>query len=620
MWGLPSRHMTTLSHSKTLSGLLANTRSEQMEAASIMDHIQREVDRTDPEVPFRASTSHEHHTWAWTFHSRPELYIQPQTLEEIQKVVKLAGRCRRRIVVVGCGHSPSDLTCTSSWMVNLDHYRRVLAVDPQQKTMVVEGGIRLSQLIAEARPHGLTMNNLGSIDEQSIVGAISTATHGSSLQHGLLSESVRSLRLVLSNGRAVRCSPALNTELFRAALVSLGALGIITEVELQLAPDGALAWEQRLTTLADVLTRWNTDLWTRREYTRVWWLPYTQRAIVWSGARTTQAPRAPPRAWFSGALLGHHVYHHLLWLAHFAPRILPAVEWFVFGLQFGFAPGRATSGVEPLTDALRMDCLFSQFVNEWALPLHRGPEALARLSAWLRREPGGGGIPFSARGLWVHSPIEVRVADTTLVHPDAAPRPFLDNTCRAGPTLFLNATLYRARHRDPPCVRRYYQAFEWLMRDLAATPHWAKNFDGPPAYLRARLGDDLQRWIRLRNRLDPDGMFLGEWHRRTLGLGEDGGEDGGEADAADADAADDAPAFPLAEHEVARHAAPGGGFVCTGRLRAPDAPARHARAGDADADAGARAPPSPRSVASSSGAESFDVVHGVEAERSVLLA
>ncbi|KAK3109701.1 D-arabinono-1,4-lactone oxidase, partial [Teratosphaeriaceae sp. CCFEE 6253] len=199
-----------------------------------MDKIQAEIAKSDPSVPFRASTHHIHYTWAKTFSCRPELYIKPQTLPEIQKVVNLARKCRRRIVVVGCGHSPSILTCTSSWMVNLDDYKRVLHVDKQKKTLLVEGGIRLRQLNDEANQRGLTMPNLGSIDEQSMAGAIATATHGSTLKHGLMSESVKSLRIVLANGQAVRCSNEKNQELFRAALVSLGALGIIVEVEFEM--------------------------------------------------------------------------------------------------------------------------------------------------------------------------------------------------------------------------------------------------------------------------------------------------------------------------------------------------------------------------------------------------
>src|ERR1700734_3725545 len=108
--------------------------------------ITRELSKLDSAVPFRASTGHLHHTWAKTFFSHPELYIRPQTIPEIQQLVTLARRCRRRLVTVGSGHSPSDLTCTSAWLVNLDDFNRILNIDPTTQTVTVEAGIRLSEL------------------------------------------------------------------------------------------------------------------------------------------------------------------------------------------------------------------------------------------------------------------------------------------------------------------------------------------------------------------------------------------------------------------------------------------------------------------------------------------
>lgn len=565
-----------------------------------MEKIQQEIARTDPEVPFRASTSHTHHTWAKTFQSRPELYIQPQSLEEIQKIVTLARRCRRRLVVVGSGHSPSDLTCSSSWMVNLDHYGRVLNVDKQKKRFLVEGGIRLGQLNREAHKHGLSMPNLGSIDAQSIVGAIATATHGSSLYHGIISESVVSLRVVLSNGHAVRCSNEQNQDLFRAALTSLGALGIITEVEFEMVDNCNIEWEQRLVSLSDILSRWNTNLW-QKEFTRVWWMPYMRRAIVWSADKTSKPLRPPAETWYGGSV-GFHTYHNLLWLSNYIPRILPWVEWFVFGMQYGFSTGQHTTAVETLSDGLLMNCLYSQFVNEWALPLHKGPEAITRLSAWLNREPGGGGIPFSAKGLWVHCPIEVRVSDSTY---KSATRPFMDNTCADGPTLYLNATLYRPYLQDPPCRERYYEAFEWLMREMGAKPHYAKNFSyTTAAYLQEALGEDLEKWTKVRDEADPEGMFLGEWHRRSLGLGQSA-------------------VFALEEREVSRTKARDGGRYWVGEVSS----ASSSSIDSGGASSLQQSPPGaglftssmkPDSPSASSSGESFDMLHGAEAERSTL--
>ena len=294
--------------------------------------------------------------------------LRPQSLPEIQKIVTLARRMRRRLVLVGSGHSPSDLTCTSAWMINLDDYSRVLDVDRERKTITVEAGIRMHSLNLVAREHGLTMPSLGSIDEQSIAGAIATATHGSSMSHGLLSEDILSLRILLANGQAVKCSPSQSPDLFRAALVSLGALGIIVEVEFQLSEHANLEWVQTILPMKDVLAQWEKDLWTSHEFVRVWWLPYMRRAIVWRAKKTEQAVRPPKDSWYGGAA-GYHTYHILLWISQYVPRFLPWVEWFVFGMQYGFKTGASTTAIEEQRTGLLMNCLYSQFVNEWSIPL-----------------------------------------------------------------------------------------------------------------------------------------------------------------------------------------------------------------------------------------------------------
>ncbi|KAJ5131305.1 L-gulonolactone/D-arabinono-1-4-lactone oxidase [Penicillium bovifimosum] len=478
--------------------------------------ILRELSKLDPAVPFRASTDHLHHTWAKTFFSRPELYIRPETIPEIQQLVTLARRCRRRIVTVGSGHSPSDLTCTSSWLVNLDNFNRVLHVDPTTGSVTVEAGIRLRDLGIELEKHGLTLDNLGSIDSQSLAGVIATGTHGSSLRHGLLSECIDSLGLVLANGQLVRCSATNNPDLFRAALVSLGALGIVVEITFKATPSFKIAWRQERYSLDRVLDEWSTGLWTTHEFVRVWWLPYAKGAVVWR-ANKTDLPLRPPPQNFYGDSLGYHIYHNLLALSTYVPRILPWVEWFVFGMQYGFRAGSTvTEAVEPGRTGLLMNCLYSQFVNEWALPLEKGPEAIGRLSAWLHGDMETAQIPFSSKGLYVHCPVEVRVSDTSL---NTKPRPFLDPTCSDGPTLYLNATLYRPYLRDPPCKDRYYEAFEWLMRQMGAKPHWAKNFRTLGSSELGRVyGEDMDSWMKVRGEVDADGMFAGEWHLRNLPL------------------------------------------------------------------------------------------------------
>ncbi|PHH60663.1 hypothetical protein CDD82_2245 [Ophiocordyceps australis] len=503
-------------------------------------------------VPFRARTGHVHRTWAGTFWSLPELYIQPESLAEVEKAVVLAQRCRRRMVTTGCGHSPSAMTCTSSWMMNLDRFNRLLSVDVTSRAVVVQSGIRLSSLCELLDDYGLAMANLGSINQQSLAGAMATGTHGSSLRHGLLSEQVTGLRMTLASGQTVACSADERPQLFRAAQLSLGALGIVTEVTLRVVPAFWLRWRQTIDADARLLGSWEHEVWTGSEYVRVWWFPYTRRAVVWQAdvAASDEPETARRRSYYGGAL-GYHVYHSLLLAAQAVPRILPWVEWFVFGMQYGFANGTTTTALEPSRRALLMDCLYSQFVNEWAIPLHRGPEALRRLASWLNRlQPGDAdyvphGIPFSADGLYVHAPLEVRVSDTSSTTA-ARTRPLLDPTVAHGPTLYLNATLYRPYNCDPPCRHRYYQAFEWLMRDLGGRPHWAKNFAVGRHDIEAMYGRDLDDFRRVRDQVDPDGMFVGPWHRAVV--------------------MPDAPKLPLEEVETARRPALWGGLTTHGKV------------------------------------------------------
>jgi D-arabinono-1,4-lactone oxidase len=317
-------------------------------------------------IPFRASLRHEHSTWARTNYSRPELYIQPQSIEELRLVVELARRCRKQIVVVGSGHSPSDITCTSSWMINLDNFGAVVAEDPEKLLIVVQAGIRLYQFISELDKRGWAMPNLGSITEQSIAGAIATSTHGSSLRHGLISESVVSLTVMLSNGKLVECSKDKNKDLFKAGLVSLGGLGIIVHVGFQAVPDFKVRWEQEVVGLPQILKSWD-DIWCQSEFVRCWWFPYSARTILWAGDKSKDVLREPPKSWY-GASFGRWSYELLLYVASWLPKIMPKVEQYVFSMQYGRGEGAKGSAVQPSHEALTMDCLFPQLVNEVSSP------------------------------------------------------------------------------------------------------------------------------------------------------------------------------------------------------------------------------------------------------------
>src|SRR5690606_33483172 len=106
-------------------------------------------------------------------------------------------------------------------------------VDRERRRVRVGAGTPLHVLNPALETLGLALPNLGDIDRQSIAGAISTGTHGTGAALQGIAAAVTGLTIVTADGSVVECSAEETPALFHAARVSLGALGIVTEVELQ---------------------------------------------------------------------------------------------------------------------------------------------------------------------------------------------------------------------------------------------------------------------------------------------------------------------------------------------------------------------------------------------------
>lgn len=515
-------------------------------------------------VPYK-----KHMTWARTFECRPQYYFQPETIDEVISIVNTARKARKAVMTVGSGHSPSDLTMTRDWLVNLDKFNGVVAENPsadgKYTDLTVEAGMRLYELEALLAKKNLALQNLGSISEQSVAGVISTGTHGSSPYHGLISQQVVDITIVDGMGKLVKCSQKIKPGLFRAALLSLGKIGLISYVTVRAVPAFRIRSCQEVITYETLLDQFE-KIWTSDEYVRVWWFPYTERCVLWRASKTLDAVSRPRKSWY-GTTMGRLFYESLLWVSvHIFPRLTPYVERFVFARQYGTDEtyGHGDVAVQDSVEGLNMDCLFSQYVDEWSAPLTNGPEIIRSLKKSIDQGRKTGDF-------FVHSPVEVRCSNTTCPN-SAEPqdlttrtptsfgpvfgnqvRPYLDNAPRLkwAPqdkvtngqlTLYINATMYRPfRSRAP--IRKWFTVFEETLDAAGGKPHWAKNFIGSSdaeeaAETRAKAagsrlrddsmvgfkskmdewyGDDLRSFQRVRKEVDPYGVFLSgiPWVRRN---------------------------------------------------------------------------------------------------------
>jgi L-gulonolactone oxidase len=168
--------------------------------------------------------------WAGDQRCAPAAVERPSAVGEVVGAVERAVAAGRGLRVAGSGHSFTAAVLTDGTLLSLDRMGALLDADPSSGLVRVEAGMRLHALSEALAGHGLAMPNLGDIDEQSIAGAISTATHGTGVTLRNVSAQVRAVRLVTARGTVIDVDGG---EELLAARVAVGALGVITEVTLQ---------------------------------------------------------------------------------------------------------------------------------------------------------------------------------------------------------------------------------------------------------------------------------------------------------------------------------------------------------------------------------------------------
>ena len=174
--------------------------------------------------------------WSGTVRCTPSALERPRSQREVSQLVARARSRGLTLRIAGSGHSHTPLVASDEIVASLDAIAGIESIDPQRARARIRAGSVLSSLGPPLRERGLAMENLGDVDVQSLAGALSTGTHGTGRRLGGLASQVEGLRLVLASGEVVECSRQREPRLFESARVSLGALGVLTEVTLRLVP------------------------------------------------------------------------------------------------------------------------------------------------------------------------------------------------------------------------------------------------------------------------------------------------------------------------------------------------------------------------------------------------
>ncbi len=213
-----------------------------------------------PEPSSPAATDAKGHllwrNWSGIQHAYPALRLAPKDEGELAAALKTAPDPIR---VVGAGHSFTALAATSGTLVSLDQMSGIVGWDGDEA--IVRAGTRLGALGPALAAKGRAMANLPDINKQSLGGALGTGTHGTGKTLKAIHGDVTALTLLTPDGKLIEASADKRPEVFNAARVSVGALGIITQAQLKTTANRRLRRRVWLESYEEALSkaeqRWN---------------------------------------------------------------------------------------------------------------------------------------------------------------------------------------------------------------------------------------------------------------------------------------------------------------------------------------------------------------------------
>ncbi len=427
------------------------------------------------------------HNWARNVTADPLRVLRPRHAQEIAEAVTAAARDGLTVKAIGAGHSFTGIAAAPGVQLDLQDMQGVLGVDPAQRRVRFAAGTRLHQVPRMLKEFGLAMENLGDIDAQSLAGATSTGTHGTGARFGGMATQIAALKLVDGQGVLREISPQHQGELFDAARLGLGALGVITELTIQCVPRFKLHAVESPEPLHDLLADFDRRA-TEADHFEFYWFPHTTTALTKTNTRLPlDAPSRPlgaVRRWLDDDVLANRIFGLMCALGKAAPGLIPPVN----RLAQQLAGNRDYTDVSTSVFTTLRKVRFREM--EYALPRETIPAVVREIDRLIE-----------SRRWRISFPLEVRVA---------APDGIWLSTAHGRDTGYVAVHRYfKEDHHE------YFRAVEEIFRAHGGRPHWGKihyQEAGGLARLYPRFGD----FLAARDKLDPHRIFANPYLERVL--------------------------------------------------------------------------------------------------------
>ncbi|MDT0201376.1 D-arabinono-1,4-lactone oxidase [Nocardioides sp. AE5] len=427
--------------------------------------------------------------WSGLESATPERVLTPADADEVADAVREAAEAGRTVKMVGTGHSFTSISAPEGIMLRPDALTGITSIDRDAMTVTALSGTPLHVLNAELERLGLSLHNMGDIAEQTLAGATSTGTHGTGGVKASLSAQLAGLRLVTGDGSIVDASREENPDIFAAARIGLGALGVITHLTFEVEPLGLLEAHEQPMGWDEALAR-HDEFVTGNHHCDMYWFPHTDRMQVKTNNRldpetATAEPLGRVRGWVDDDFLSNTLFGVVNRVGNAAPGLVPRIN----EVSGRLLSERRYSDVPHKVFTSPRRVVFKEM--EYAVPREVGLDVLREARALIDRNDWRIGFPVEVRT----TPAD----DITL------------GTSSGRESIYL---AFHVHHRADH--RAYFAGVEAILKAAGGRPHWGKVHTRTAADLGS-VYPRFEEFLAVRDRLDPDRVFANSYLRRVLG-------------------------------------------------------------------------------------------------------
>jgi xylitol oxidase len=412
--------------------------------------------------------------WAGNLTFSTNNVFYPKTVPEVQALVKKCANLRG----LGTRHCFNSIADSKYNLISSNNLNNILSLNTKDNTLTVEGGIKYGELSPWLDKKGFALHNLASLPHISVAGSISTATHGSGVKNGNLSSAVRGLEIVIADGSLVKLSKEKDGETFNAAVVGLGALGIITQVTLAVQPSYMMRQQVFLKLPLSQLKDHFTEI-VSAGYSVSLFTDWQSESIneVWIKDKVNPEIKYRAMEEFYGAKAATKDLHPIIELSaeNCTPQMGVPGPWYerLPHFKMGFTP---SSGKE--------------LQSEYFIPRQHAVEAI---------------LAIQRLGNQIGPHLFI-----TEVRTIAADRLWL-SPCRNQDSVTIHFTW----KQEWDAVSKLLPLIEKELNPFNARPHWGKLFTVNPLLLESRY-EKLADFKKLAATYDPKGKFRNDFLNRTI--------------------------------------------------------------------------------------------------------